>query len=489
MKKLVVVVLAASAQLASADPPIASSQEPARTPPPEAQPVPTPPEPDARDSRGAPLPGQESGRLDPDPGDSAGRKVARAVLWVPKMLLEAVLLPVDGVLYVEGRYQLEETYYRLLYFRNRTISITPTAAYATGFGTSIGARFMDTDTFGERERFVLQATSGTTYRVGLLGSLDSGKRFGPLKVGIEGNFDRRPAEPFFGIGNEGHISPVGVKSNINAFDDSTAVETYFRYQELRASGRADLALTRQLSIGGGISYIQLEYSHDTHIYPSADLVYDPTTLVGFNSHINRLYGELDLQWDGREPTTRWEPSTMHGSGSLALVYGGRSHSLDEGQVDFWHYGTELQHYFHLGFGPRLLVARFHGEAVTGPIDEIPLTELPMLGGGTFLRGYDYARFRDRIAMVGTLQYMWSVTSNGSAFLWTDVGRVYRDWNAVTLDDLHVGFGVGLEMYLWPDTSVGPPTFLADLGIGSSSNGGVAIFAEFTPILDQRTRWR
>jgi outer membrane protein assembly factor BamA len=130
----------------------------------------------------------------------------------------------------------------------------------------------------------------------------------------------------------------------------------------------------------------------------------------------------------------------------------------------------------------VLVARLHGEGVTGSVDEVPITELPYLGGGTFLRGYSYARFRDRIAAVGTLQYMWSIMPYASAFLFTDVGRVYRDWNDVTLSGLHMGFGVGLSVYF-------KDTFLADLTLGSSLDGGIAATAEFSPVLDARPRFR
>ncbi len=491
MKQIALVLLAASASLASADPPpVASSKEPPRKPgpaepAPEAPPVPQAPQPDANAVSGAPLPGNESGRIDPgEPADSAGRQGARIVLFIPKVLFEIAMLPFEGAAYVEGKYQLEDTYYRMFYYRNRTVGIIPTATYVTGLGFTAGARFFDTDTFGDREKLVLQATTGGQFRVGFLASMDTGNRLGPLRLEVSGNFDRRPAEPFYGIGNTGHLESIEASgSNIDALTNPTAVETFYRYQEARVAALADLSVISHLHLDLRGALTQLEYEHGTHQFPSIDDVYAPDSLVGFGTTTNRLYGELELRWDNRTPTSVWEPSTVHGSGTFAALYGGISHpvSADDG-VNFGHYGLDAQQFIHLGFGPRALIVRFHTEGVTGNIDNIPLSELPQLGGAWFLRGYDYARFRDQIAMVGTLQYMWSLTANTSAFIFTDVGRVYGSWDDFTLDDLHVGFGLGLEVYT-------PPTFVADLQLASSSDGGIAVTAEFSPVLDSKQRWR
>ncbi|HEY3801056.1 MAG TPA: hypothetical protein VGL61_00560 [Kofleriaceae bacterium] len=482
---LTIGVIVAAARAAGADAPVASSKEPAKPgpaePPPEPAPVPQNPSHDAEATAVAPLPGEESGRVDPgEPGDSVGRKTARVVLFIPKVLFEIALAPIEGAAYVEDKYQFEDWYYRMFYYRDRTIGILPTATYVTGLGFTAGAKFIDTDTYGGHEHTVLQATTGGQFRVGLLASADTGNRLGPVRLEVEGNFDRRPTEPFFGIGNEGHLSAPTV-SNINAFTDPTAVETYFRYQEARAAAQADFAVISHLHMFLKGSFTQLEYTHDTHEFPSIDEIYDPASLVGFGTKMNRAYGELEARWDTRAATTKWEPSTVHGSGSLVDAYGGLSHATD-GDSRFWHYGFDLQQYVHLGFGPRVLVLSAHGEAVTGPLDQVPLTELPMLGGAWYLRGYDYARFRDRVALEASAQYMWSLTGNTSAFVFTDVGRVYDAWNDFTVDDLHAGFGVGLDVYM-------PPNFVADLAIATSTDGGIALIAEFTPLLDSRPRWR
>ncbi|HTR52370.1 MAG TPA: BamA/TamA family outer membrane protein [Kofleriaceae bacterium] len=492
-KSVIIISTAISAAVASADPPtdppadatanppMVSSREPAHRVPAEPVPVPEQPEPDASTARGAPRPGSESGRIEEEePTESVGRQIGRVALYVPRFLFELATLPVTGTFYAVDRYQLEDRYYRLFYNRERNAGIVPTATYTTGYGLTVGALAFHDDTFGDAEHSELEATTGFEYRVGLRAAIDTGVRFDPVKLGISGNFDRRPAEPFYGIGNNGDTVSATGHEDINPLVNPTAIGTYYRYQEARAAATADWSMFYNMHLLALGSITQLEYTA-SNTGPSIQDVYDPMTLNGFDTKTDHVYGQLELAWDTRHPASRWEPMTVHGVGSLVLGYGGISHQLDS-DIDFWHYGVELQHYIHLGLGPRVLVARFHGEAVTGNLDEIPISELPMLGGAQYLRGYSYARFRDRMAGMASLQYMWSLTANSTAYLFTDAGRVWRGWDDLSVDEMHAGFGLGLMMY-------GGSSFLVDLAVASSTDGGIAFTAEFTPVLDERQRWR
>jgi hypothetical protein len=483
VKQIAVIAVLAAATSARADSPVASSERARLHPPAEPEPAPAPqaPQPDARTAKQAPPPGYESGRVDAGgPGESTGRTIARGALYLPKVLFEVAMWPFGQAIYLEDRYQLSDWYYRIFYYEDRTIAIIPTATWVTGFGLQIGARFFDTNTFGDRERLVLQATGGLDNRVGLLGSIDTGHRLGPVRLELGGNYDRRPSEPFFGIGNEAGSTETPPPVPIDAQTDSTAFKTHFRYQEARAVLLADIDLWRNLYLDGRGYYGELKYTH-SDVGLSIENAYQQMSLVGFDQTTRYLYGEGGLRWDTRRRVSIWEPYTVHAEGSLVLGYAGYVDQLDHGGR-FWHYGTELQHYFRFGFGPRVVALRFHGEGVTGDLNEVPITQLPMLGGGEFLRGYDYARFRDRLAAVGSLQYMWPLFAYASGYVFTDVGRVYRSWSDLTLSNMRAGFGVGLEFY-------GARSFWADVAVGTSIDGGVVLTAEFSPVLDARTRWR
>jgi hypothetical protein len=152
------------------------------------------------------VPGEESGRVDAQDDDHVGRDLARVVLF------ETIWLPFHGIFYAFDRYHLSQLYYDVFFNENRTIGVVPTLVYQSGFGLSIGARFVATNVLGDGERVGIQATTGTvtgeTYREGALIDLHSGHRFGHvLELGLTASFDRRPAEPFYGIGNNNDSPP------------------------------------------------------------------------------------------------------------------------------------------------------------------------------------------------------------------------------------------------------------------------------------------
>ena len=64
----------------------------------------------------------------------------------------------------------------------------------------------------------------------------------------------------------------------------------------------------------------------------------------------------------------------------------------------------------------------------GEIGEVAFTQLPQLGGIPSLRGYARERFRDRIAVTGSIEYEWDLGRHTYASLFVDAGRVMPRWN-------------------------------------------------------------
>ena len=441
-----------------------------------------PAEPTAADVAHDPAPGSESGRIDEQPGTSTARVIGRDLLLVPKFLYEVVMAPFRGLVWAEDKYHLADLYDRVFFNKDHTIGLYPTASYEAGFGGSIGAQFAATNLFGAHENVGMTATTGyitgEPYRVGLLLTAGTGERLGPVALNLEANFDRRPNDPFSGIGNGDLVPAPGMP--INPLVSSTAVPTWYRYQETRGALGLDFHVLAPFHVIATGELAQLRTSASTHGTP-IDVVYTPGGLVGFDQSVRHAYTALELRWDTRRPVSVWEPRMLHAAGTLVDVYAGRVFRLDGG-MDFWHYGGELQQAWHLAAGPRVLLARLRLDGVTGALDAVPFVELPTLGGGTFLRGYDFARFRDRIAAVGTLQYGWSVSHLVDAYAFTDAGRVYPALHDLTLSGLRVGFGMGVQIH-------SDHSFLVDLSLASSIDGGVFATASFNPVFDSRPRWR
>jgi hypothetical protein len=485
---LVVLALVSTAATARGEPVVASSTTP--TPRPEGpdvtdvQPRPAPRELTAADVQDALLPGDESGQItDLDRGDSAFRVAARGTLFIPKLVMAAALSPVRGAIWAEDRYRLEELYYRVFYNADRTIGLFPTGTYTSGFGVAAGVGFVDRRLSDQHESLALEATTGAitgeTYRVGVLGSFRTGQRISSwLQLGLDANFNRRPADPFYGIGN-GDLAQMA-SSPIDPRNDATAVETYHRYQEARLAVVGDARVIDDLHVLGTGALTELRFGRSTTGTP-IDAVYSTPDLVGFDAGVRHAYGEIELRWDTRRPATRWEPPGVHAAGSLVSAVAGRVHRLDDGP-DFWRYGVELQHYWRIAKGPRSVAVRFHGDGVSGSRSEVPFTELPMLGGSSFLRGYPFERFRDRVAAFGSVQYQWDLSHLFDAYLFTDVGRVFPALDQLTARGMRVGYGVGLEFH-------SDQGFWLEGSVASSIDGGLVLSLSFNPILDSKERWR
>jgi hypothetical protein len=425
------------------------------------------------------VPGAESGRADEvDDGDSTARVIARGALFVPKLVLEVAISPVRGAVWADDKYHLEDLYYRTFYNHDRTFGIVPTASYATGLGPSVGAHMIATDLGGDHEAASVQGTIGGTYRSTLDVAIDSGERLDWLKLGAGGDFDRLPTETFYGIGNGGDSGRPGMP--VDPRTDLTAYPAHYRLQDLRATAFVDSRVTRAFHVIGRGGVSELEFSPSTADASSIDMIYDTSTLVGFQPGLQHLYGELELRLDTRGPGRLLEPVSTRGGGSLASVFAGRVHSLDGG-ADFTHYGVDLQHIVHLGIGPRVFLLRYYGEGVTGSRDEVPFIELPSLGGD-FLRGYPYQRFRDRVAMFGSAQYQWDLSHYFDAYLFVDGGRVFDSLDSLALEHMRVGYGTGIEMHTQSD-------FLITGTIATSIDGGIQVLAAFNRIIDRRQPWR
>jgi hypothetical protein len=424
------------------------------------------------------VPGAESGQTWNEENESSeGRDVARGVLFLPRMVAWYLLLPVRGGIYVYDHYDLKNRYYATFYNDDRTFGIHPTIEYATGFSIMFGGRLISTNTFGDRERFTTAGAYGGTYQSHAEAWLDSGRRLDPVVLTAGGNFDRFARLAFYGIGNADKSAPPLMP--IDALTDDTAVRSYYRYQELRAVLEGDWRMLDDLHLDVHGALTDLTFDPSTR-EPPIDAVYNPMDLVGFDQGARHLYGQVELRWDRRRVAQPpWE-TTQYTTGYLASGFIGGVAGLN-GSNDFAHYGVDLQAFIHLALGPRMFWLRFHGEGVTGNLDEVPFVELPYLGGD-ILRGYDFARFRDRVAGVGTAEYVWDVSGNVDAHVFVDAGRVYRALDDLTLDDLRVGFGGGLTVHTATDYVIGAT-------LASSRDGGLFFTAALTPLWNEVPRWR
>jgi hypothetical protein len=277
---------------------------------------------------------------------------------------------------------------------------------------------------------------------------------------MRGEYERRPRDPFYGIGNDSSDRVARYREEIKR------VTTYLDYKPIeRFTVRGTGALTDRT------------YAPSSQGTP-VDALYDTMTLTGFTG-VENVYGEVELRLDRRERDFTPGRLRIYDTGRLVSLFAGRVHQLQAGN-DYWRYGGETQHFTGLGVGSRALMTRLRVEAVTGTRDDVVFNQLPSLGGPAVLRGYPLARFRDRASVVGTAEYFWGLGQMFMSSLFVDAGRVYPSFSDLSTDDLKVGYGASLQLHA-------DRQLIAALSVASSIDGGIFVNLTFDPVYDYDPR--
>jgi hypothetical protein len=418
-------------------------------------------EPAAADVANAPIPGRESGRTDPPERDSLLRDIGQGALIAPRVAMEVTMAPVRATLWTFDRFKLLERFKRTFFDDTETYGLYPTAVLDSSYGLTLGARFVHRDLFGKREHLALRGGTGGEFRAQATAGLRTGKRLGErAELAIKGEFERRPNDAFYGIGNS-----------------TDASAAHHRQELVRGIAALDLRAIRAVHVYAAGAITDLDYDPTPEGVP-IDVMYDPTVLAGWMGTRN-VYGEVELRWDNRGLPSRQDDHATYDRGWLVAAFAGRVHQLEAGR-DHWRYGGEVQHHRRIGAGPRVIAARLHVEAISGELGDVAFTQLPQLGGKVLLRGYPRDRFRDRIATAASLEYQWDLTGNVMASVFGDAGRVFPDWRDVQPKDLRLGYGMSLQVH-------SEKRFLASLQLASSIDGGFFVDIVFDPVFDIRPR--
>lgn len=181
-------------------------------------------EPTAAEVTGAPDAGNESGRADTlDESDGAGRYVARGLLFVPRAAVTIAFAPAEGIAWGVERFQFVDRARRLFFNDAGTFGIFPTFHSDDGYGVNVGLRLVHRDLLGKGEHLDVRTQGGGEYEDRYTLQLTSGRRFERVSFELGGEAERRPHDPYYGVGNN---------------DDD--MEGKFRRRVLKAYGAVDV---------------------------------------------------------------------------------------------------------------------------------------------------------------------------------------------------------------------------------------------------------
>jgi hypothetical protein len=439
------------------------------------------PEMSAEELRDAPPPDRAAGTTaERDTSEHAWMWVPRAVLFVPRWLAEVVFAPVRGGLWVFEKYDLEDKIKSIFFNDEGTFGIYPLAFFETGFGLNAGARLVYRDVFGHGERLRLRASYGGRYRQLYALKFTTGTLFSDrVRADLRAEYEIFPKSRFFGLGNGDLGPPPGPL--IDPLADETAVETRFRHDDAKATLGIEVDLPHHVLLrpSGGVVSRDFRDDADLDGQPLLTDVYDRAALAGIDDLV-AVTGELEVSYDSRRPTRDYLSSAIPATGWKATGFAGPTLGTGDDPSRYWRFGGDLLRYLDVWGGDRVLVLRAYAEAVAGRDEDVPFTDWPALGGPSILRGYPRHRFRDRVATLASVEYVYPVARQASGYLFVDGGRVHPSWSEVGWDDPRVGFGGGL--YLYTATS-----FLATLSFSSSADGGFFFNLGFDPVYDVRAR--
>jgi hypothetical protein len=442
----------------------------------------------------APRPDRASGiaRAAPTPITDHVRWIPRVLLFVPRWALWIAAQPIRLGVWAYQRYQIPERLEYTLFSVDDTgvqpvplWGFYPTAIYETGFGINAGIRFVHKNLGGHRERLLLKANFGGRFRQAYGFSLSSGQRFGrDVRIVLDGLYERRPHERFFGIGNADELATPPAMPIDPTISDA-AVSTRFRKHLWRGVLTADVPVRGALGLRLSTALIVRNFGSADFDDPDAKIedVYDVDRLPGFQQGVDNLYSELEVVYDTRRPTSGYQSQVLDATGWFLAGHLGATTGLTGDLSDFIRYGGEVQRYFDLYRGTRVLALRVLVEAVAGGNGggKISFIDLPRLGGSEILRGYPTDRFRDRAITVATAEYTWDLGNFLAAYTFVDAGRAWP--SLVDIDPregIRVGFGGGVQFHTHG-------SFITRGQVAASREGDVFLELVLSPAFGRRER--
>jgi hypothetical protein len=346
-------------------------------------------------------------------GDSPWLAVPRAALSVPRMALKYLVFTPFKV--AGGLYNKWQNKTRFRIFVNSVIR--------TDFRDRWGLGYSTFPLFGRGSGFLL----GFSYGGGDFQEYEAEWRreLGEsTRLRLQAAYERDGDEQFYGLGMT-----------------DPALKTRYFIEELRGTLelRHDWGRALRTELRGGFSRFQTRDARDI----AADelpvsALFDPFAISGFGRTLDMARGGLEMRLDLRG---------SRAGNAVELML--RSHAdayWDTADTGF----STLRYGARLDFGvpvyrARVLALHLQLEAAEPLDDEVPFFLLPSIGEDELMRGYPDGRFRDRLATAAGLEYRWGLSARADATLFTDVGRVFPDFDSFGFKDWQWSIGGGIRI--------------------------------------------
>jgi outer membrane protein assembly factor BamA len=404
----------------------------------------------------------------------------RLLLAVPRLMIGTATEALVLLARVQDETHLVERAQEVFFNEERTFGLFPTAFYETGMGPNVGARLIARDLFGRGEGLRMRAGYGGPVRQIYEARFHSGARL-PLRLNAGLGYQRDDSRDFYGIGNADEVDPSAITAPIDARTSGVAVETEYQRQLFEAGLGADVPLSgrSELYVAHAIRFQRLGTiapDDDGAGTPQVSEIFTEESVPGIGRDL-RIFGtRVGLRIDDRDDLRTDMPRALPGAGLRLDMWSSLEALASAPRAVYGRLGFDLQPFINLFRGDRVLRLRLRGVSVVGDLDEIPFVDLPMLGGSMLLRGYPTQRFRGQLSLLSTVEYRYPVQERLSVYLFVDGGRVYANFDEVSLSSLkdsRLGFGGGIVFF-------NARVLLGRVQLASSIDGGFFVDIRFSP---------
>ncbi len=244
------------------------------------------------------------------------------------------------------------------------------------------------------------------------------------RLTLLGRYLDAPDVKFYGIGN----------------DSSKDSRSNYGYSPVSGGVRFDFDLTKRVTAGGEVSYIDTATSAG-RTAPSATTLDGIADIPGFDAtQFGFVRSSVHASYDWRRPLG------YSGSGGAYHARFDNYQDRDHGRYSFRSVEVEAMQMLPIMRANWVVMVR--GLAtVTDANDgnDIPYFMMPSLGGGSSVRGYPDFRFRDRHRMLMNAELRWTPARFMDALLFYDAGKVAAQRQDLDFDDLKTSYGAGVRL--------------------------------------------
>lgn len=378
-----------------------------------------------------------------DPG-AVALAVSRALLAIPRAALDIVFFPLRATAGFLDEHRVVEHAIDILYNDERTAAFYPIVFKEPEYPLSLGMGAFHHDLFGHGESIDGRVLASSLIEYSADISFEAYRLLGsPAWLELDLRLDRGASLLFAGIG---HL-PIRDRAprDRRLGPRQAAVESWLRQNRVHGRLRSGVSFgpdgkLARVGLTGTVNHRQLEPNHD-QTEPSVEEVYDTSRLGGFDEAQTVAGLDIDLVVDTRDR------DGLTRDGMLLEAYAGGVPA--RGELRGWlRYGFDWGGWVDL-YRERILRFRLAVDAIAGDAEEIPLAELPRLGGARRLRGYPTGRFRDLSTAAASVEYQYPIHAFVAGSLFVDMGKVGRDFVELFGEDpdgIRPGIGGGLVIH-------------------------------------------